>query len=311
MTGTVPPSHAVVCMTTYNRVDCARINLELLKLNYSRPFTVVHACSGQWQPYLEDLFVRCTQSEVQTSEMTPVERIGLLQPGALNLIQQGLLATRQAYSPRYIVHLEGDTWIMDERVIHRALERMEADPELMLYSSAWDEDLIAFDYLKRRNAGARWRLAWARLQRRMGRTTGLTCRDSLATQFFIMRATPEMMDCFVSLQPIPGLDLEQALYRAFSQRFGERNVLRQREREPVHPFNRYVCEELSLYSQHWPARGTAGDTRDPTHPRYISPTFDGKQETLRRFTAFRQGEHLQRLLTADSVAYYNPGAART
>lgn len=309
--GAVPPSRAVVCLTTYNRVDCARINLELLKLNYARPFTVVHACSGEWPPGLEDLLVRCAQPQAQTPEMSRLERIALLQRGALNLIQQGLQATRQAYAPRYIVHLEGDTWIMDEHVIHRALDRMDRDPRLMLYTSAWDEDLVAFDYLKRRDAKARFRLAWARLQRRLGRPAGLACRDSLATQFFIMRATPEMMDCFMSLQPIPGLDLEQALHRSFFRRFGERNLLRQREREPVHPFNRYVCRELSLYSQHWPARGTAGDLRDPTHPRFIPPTADGKQEILRRFGSCRRGEHLQRLLSADSVAYYNPGAPRT
>ena len=303
---------AVVCMTTYNRIDCARINQEIIKLNYSHPFPIVHACSSSsYDKYLEDVLVPCEQPSLQASRVSEIERIGILQRGALNLLQKSIAVAQKVFSPKYIIHLEGDTWIMKERIIHDILAKMDRQEQLMLCTSAWDEDLLAFEYLKRPSVRLQLQIWFAALARRFGLPYRLACRDSLSIQFFVVRAIPEVMECFRSLEPIRGLDLEQALYRCFMSRFGEQNLLRQRMREPIHPFNRYVCERLSLFSQHWPARGTANDLRDPTHPRYVSPTVDGKYETLRRFPAIRRGEYIRKLLDAQTFDYYNPGASRT
>lgn len=299
----------VVCMTTYNRIDCARINQEIIKLNYATPFPIVHACSsGNYEKYLEDVLVVCEQPSLPAGQPSA---IATLQHGALNLLKQSLAAAMEKFSPEYLVHLEGDTWIMDEQVIHDIVAKMERDKELMICTSAWDEDLIAFKYLKKPRITTRLHLWIAGILRKFGHPYHLMCRDSLATQFFVIRTTPKMLECFLKLEPIPGLDLEQALYRMFVARFGERNILRQRAREPIHPFNRFVCEKLSLFSQHWPARGTANDMRDPTHPRYISPASDGKRETLLKFTSVRRGKHIQKLLNAQAFEYYNLGASRT
>jgi len=300
---------AVVCMTTFNRIDCARINQEIIKLNYTNPFPIVHACSSSYyEKYLEDVLAPCEQPSLPQSQASA---IATLQHGALNLLKQSLAAAMEKFSPEYLVHIEGDTWIMDEQVIHNIIAKMDHNKKLMICTSAWDEDLLAFKYLKQPRLTTRLQLWFAGVVRKLGYPYRLTYRDSLATQFFVIRATPEMLECFQTLEPIPGLDLEQALYRAFMERFGEQNILRQRVREPIHPFNRFVCEKLSLYSQHWPARGTANDTRDPTHPRYISPTFDGKRETLLKFTSMRRGEYIQKLLNAQTFEYYNLGASRT
>lgn len=299
-------------MTTYNRIDCARINQEIIKLNYTKQFPIVHACSSSnYEKYLEDVLVACEQRSMQAAEASAREKIVTLQQGALNLLQQSLAAATKHYMPEYLVHLEGDTWIMDENVIHSIIAKMDGNKKLMICTSAWDEDHLAFKYLKQPNISTRLHLWLAALIRKLGYPYRLTCRDSLATQFFVMRTTPEMLECFQTLKPIPNLDLEQALYRAFMARFGEENILRQEVREPIHPFNRFVCEKLSLYSQHWPARGTANDLRAPTHPRYISPSVDGKRETLMNFPSIRQGEHIQRLLDSKTFEYYNPGASRT
>ena len=296
-------------MTTFNRIDCARINQEIIKLNYSNPFPIVHACSSSnYEKYLEDVLVACEQPSLPQSQPSA---IATLQHGALNLVKQSLAAATEKFSPEYLVHLEGDTWIMDERVIHDIIAKMDRKKKLMICTSAWDEDLLAFKYLKQPSLTTRLHLGFAGVIRKLGFPYHLTCRDSLATQFFVIRVTPEMLECFQTLKPIPGLDLEQALYRAFMARFTERNILRQRVREPIHPFNRFVCETLSLFSQHWPARGTANDTRDPTHPRYISPSLDGKHETLLKFPSIRRGEHIRKLLDAQTFEYYNFGASRT
>jgi hypothetical protein len=285
-------------MTTFNRIDCARINQEIIKLNYKRTFPIVHACSSSaYERYLEDLLVRCEP--------------GNLKAGALDLLQRSLQAAAEKFAPKYIVHLEGDTWIMDEDVIHDIISDMERNKSLMICTSAWDEDWLAFRYLERPSALLKMHMLYAKIVRRFGRPYHLKCTDSLATQFFVIRATPEVIDCFARVKAVKGMDLEQALYRSFIQRFGKDNILRLRMREPIHPYNRYVCEKLSLYSQHWPAKGTAKDGRDPTHPRYISPSVDGKRETLLKHPSIRKGKYLQKLLDAQSFDYYNPGASRT
>jgi hypothetical protein len=285
-------------MTTYNRVDCAKINQEIIKLNYKQPFKIVHTCSSDtYQPYIEDAYLQCTPKTLQS--------------GASDLLKQSIKLAMETYSPEYIIHLEGDTWIMDEAIIYDLIKKMDRNKDLMLATSAWDEDLLEFKYFKNPSITTSLDRAYAKLIRAFGQDYKLACRDSLATQFFLIRTTPEILDCFLNLEPIPGIDLEQALYRQFMSQHSEANLLRIKEREPIHPHNRYVTEKLTLYSQHWPARGTANDDRETTHPRYISPNTDGKRETLERFTSIRNGKYIQKLLTTNSFDYYNYGASRT
>jgi len=258
----------------------------------------VHTCSSSiYQKHIEDVFLNCEPKS--------------LQHGALDLLNQSLKLAVETFSPEYIVHLEGDTWIMNEQVIYDLIDQMDKNKDLMICTSAWDEDLLAFKYLKQSSLRLKFKQIFSAVACKLGFSYQLACRDSLATQFFIIRATPEVINCFTSLEPIPGIDLEQALYRNFFKVFEEHNLLRLKIREPIHPFNRYVTEKLTLFSQHWPARGTANDNRDPTHPRYISPTADGKRETLLRFSSMQYGEYIQKLLNAKSFDYYNPGASRT
>jgi len=299
MRSTQEKSHrAVVCLTTFNRIDCARINQEIIKLNYKSTFPIVHACSSSsYDEYLEDLLIRCEP--------------GNLKAGALDLLQQSLEAAVAKFKPDYLVHLEGDTWIMDEGVIHDIIAAMDRNKSLMICTSAWDEDWLAFKYLKSPGTLLKLQMLFAKVIRRFGIPYYLQCTDSLATQFFVIRAVPDVLERFANVRYVKGRDLEQAVYRSFMQRFKKHNVLRLREREPIHPFNRYVCEKLSLYSQHWPAKGTANDSRDPTHPRYISPSFEGKRDTLLKFPSIREGKYIQQLLNARSFDYYNPGASRT
>jgi len=285
-------------MTTFNRIDCARINQEIIKLNYREPLPIVHACSSNaYERYLEDILT--------------VTKPKALHHGALELLKESFRAAMDNFSSEYLIHLEGDTWIMEEEVIHRLIRKMDANKQLMICTSRWEEDLLAFKYLKKRTTKLWLQNRLAKVIRKFDIHYQIDCADSLATQFFILRTTPEALDAVMSLEYIPGLDLEQAFYRNFMRYFGPRNVLRLREREPIHPFNRYVTESLALYSQHWPARGTANDERDPTHPRYIAPTMDGKYETLLRFPDVRRGAFIQKLINAESYEYYNPGASRT
>lgn len=257
-------SETVICMTTHNRTDCAKINQEIIKLNYKLPFKIVHACSNlSYEPELEDLYLQL--------EPKP------LQQGALSLLQSSIVAATKAFSPRYIIHLEADTWIMRERILHRILEKLDGHPEAMLCTSSWSNDLAAFEYLRKRTFKSRLRLAFARLARVLGNPIKLDSTDSLATQFFIMRTNHKVLECIQAIRPAEGLDLEHMFFIEFMSRFGKKNILYLKQREPLHPFNRYVCNKLSLYSQHWPARGFANDPRDTSHPYYVPPCAEGKR----------------------------------
>lgn len=280
------PSIAV-CLTTHNRIDCAKINQEIFKLNFRTPFRVVHACSGALtEPYLEDAFVWC--------EPKPINA------GAINLIQRSFELACQRYAPDYLVHLEADTWILDEQVILRYVHEMERSPHLLLATSAWW-------------SVSRWRRARNAIGAAFGKPAALSRHRfdiiDFSTQFFIVRNDPAVLRCILDMPANEKRRAERQFFDAYVSRFNLDTVLRMREREPVHPHNRQMCEALALYCQHWPARGTA-QPRSPEGRRYLSPDQIGKKEALLKFPWIRRGQAIQRLLSATSFEYYNPGAAR-
>jgi hypothetical protein len=288
---------AVICLTTFNRIDCARINQEIIALNYKNPIPIVHACSGLgYTKYLEDILVQPEPDDLQS--------------GALNLIKKSVSAAVEKFNPEYIIHLEGDTWMMDEEVIYDLIKIMDKNKNLVLSTSAWDDDHVAIR--KRRDNGIKQVVLelFAAIVRPLGYPFRIGRRDSLSTQFFIVRNTSKMINCIMDLKPIQGMELEQAFYKAFMTVFSKRNIRRLKEREPVHPDNRFVSERLKMFSQHWPARGTANDTRPPTHFLYVAPELDGKKESLQRFQNIRKGKYIQKMLSAKNYDYYNPGASR-
>ncbi|MGL4407205.1 MAG: hypothetical protein ACRCTU_02300 [Zoogloea sp.] len=179
---------AAVCITTHNRVDCARINIEIIKLNYPGFWPVVHACSNaEYTPGMEDALVRC--------EPRP------LSSGALNLLQQSVREAHARFAPEFFVHLEGDTWITDPAPILKYMDLLRRTPGAVLAASAWDtdqsEDWRTSPKLRRR---LKYRLS--RLTRRLGWHWHLRHRDTLATQFFVARNTPEFRE-FLATLPVP------------------------------------------------------------------------------------------------------------
>ena len=280
------PSIAV-CLTTHNRIDCAKINQEIFKLNFHTPFRVVHASSGaQTEPYLEDAFVWC--------EPKPINA------GAINLIQRSFELACQRYAPDYLVHLEADTWILDEQVILRYVHEMERSPHLLLATSAWW-------------SVSSWRQARNAIGAAFGQPAALSRHRfniiDFSTQFFIVRNDPAVLRCILDMPANEKRRAERQFFDAYVRRFNLDTVLRMREREPVHPHNRQMCEALALYCQHWPARGTA-QPRSPERRRHLGPDQIGKKEALLKFPRIRRGQAIQRLLSATSFEYYNPGAAR-
>jgi hypothetical protein len=281
------PSIAI-CLTSHDRIDCAKINQEIFKLNFRTPFRIVHACSGaQKEPYLEDAFVWCEPKPINV--------------GAVNLIQRSFELACEKFAPDYLVHLEADTWIMDEEVILRFVHEMERNPHLLLATSAW---WTVSRWRRARYAiRAMFEKPWALLKQRFDII-------DFSTQFFIVRNDPRVLRCILDMPATGQRRVERQFFDAYLQRFGLETVLRMREREPVHPHNRQMCEALALYCQHWPALGTA-EPHAVEGRQLAGRDQIGKKEALLKFPRIRRGAAIQRLLSATSFDYYNPGASRS
>ena len=280
----------VVCLTSFNRTDCARISMEIVKLNWPHKWPVVHACADPaYTRYIEDILVM--------REPKPLTR------GALDLLVASMQTAVEKLKADYIVHLEADTWVFDQNVILRYLERLDEDPHAMIAASSWSTDRVP-EWSRSHDPRRRLRARLALLLRRVGSRYGIRDRKSLSTQFFIAKSTPAMLDLLLSLRPDDGDILEKLLYEAVTGRFGHRAVLGMHEREPVHPQFRDVCEPLSLVCHHWPS---AADAPGPD-------AFDrlrGKKEWLQAARLTTHGPHMKRLLSEADLRYYNGDAKRT
>lgn len=276
-------------MTSHNRIDCARISQEIIKLNYDRPLPVVHASSSAtYGGYLEDAFESCAAKS--------------LHAGAINLLQTAIrLCVKRLPQVEYIVHLEADTWLMDEAVVERYIRQMQSS-DALLATCAWSSPE------PRTRVGRASRGICHLLGIPPARTALQPMRD-FSTQFFIIRTDPRLIDAVLSIAPRENTFAEAEFYHAFTKHFGLDRVIRMIEREPVDQ-HRYWCHEQALYCQHWPTRGSAADPRRWWDPLYIGPHLDGKRETLQRYPNISVGQHLNRLLDADEFSYYNEGAIR-
>jgi len=288
-----------ICLTTHQRLDCARIGMEIIRYNYPGEWKIVHACSGSgYEQYLEDELVRC--------EPKP------LTEGALNLLLQSFRRAVDRWNPDYLVHLEGDTWVLDHQVLLKYIGLLERDPAAMIAASSWNVDKLRLWQWRWRQersliSAAKYRLAlWLRPR---GIQFGLRERDTLSTQFFIVKNRPQTMELLEQLDPSSGYILENVLYKSVVRRFGTAAIVGIPESEPLRPDHRWLCRALTLYGQHWPTT-----IADPDPGRLPDPAshygIPGKKETLQQATWLKRGPHMERLLTDPDLGYYNGRAAR-
>jgi len=298
-TGSARPK-VVVCLTSHNRPDCARINMEIIKLNYAEPWLVVHATSdASYEPHMEDVLVRC--------EPRPFIQ------GALNLLLQSCWAAVDAYNPQYIVHLEADTWVLDQQVIQRYIDQLERNDKAYVAASTWSTDQ-RWQWRRSRHPFAKVKLGLAKILNAFGSDFGVKRKQTLATQFFIAKNDPRLIQALATLVPTLDNTLEYDFYQAFVKAFGRGAIIGMPEREPVHPDNKHSCAGLTLHCQHWPEQlprpaGRPGgeNPREGVTGQYDLP---GKKEVLAAH-GFRQvGPAMRKLLEAENTDYYNPGAKR-
>jgi hypothetical protein len=279
-----------VCITTFNRVDCARINMEIIKLNYANKWPIVHACSDKsYKKYIENILVKCEPKA--------------LQAGAFDLLKNSILTATETYNPEYIVHLEADTWLMNQELIEKYITMLSNNSNAVIASSSWSFDKSE----KWRNSKSfAKRLAYflTRLTKRLGLTWHIGWQNTIASQFFIVKNTPEFRELLSTMAvPSDGDYLEKYLFSKITKRFGRKSILWMKEREPVHPNNRDSCEDMALFCQHFPS------SQELTFPE--NKHFQlGKKEILEKYPLMTKGIYMEKLLRSSDTSYYNPGAKR-
>jgi hypothetical protein len=285
----------VVCLTSFNRTDCARISMEIIKLNWPRTWPVVHACSAaNYTQYLEDVLVR--------REPRP------LTVGAHDLLLASMQAAVEQFDAEYVIHLEADTWVFDQDVIMRYLEQLERHPRAMIAASSWSTDCVPA-WRRSPLLGRRLRAQLAGVLRPLGFAYGIRERKSLSTQFFIARTTPAFMQMLTEVRVNDDDFLEKILYAAVADRFGRSAILNMPEREPVHPHFRTSCEPLTLVCHHWPSAQDAPSLH--VAPDLVpADRVRGKKECLAAARLHRHGPYMEQLLNSEDLAYYNGNARR-
>jgi hypothetical protein len=77
-----------------------------------------------------------------------------------------------------------------------------------------------------------------------------------------------------------------------------------KEREPIHPKNRDMCETMELFCQHFPSSQQAPFPENKTQQL-------GKKEILEKYPLMIKGVYMNKLLGSSDTSYYNPGAKRS
>jgi hypothetical protein len=273
--------------------------MEIIRYNYPGDWKIAHACSGPgYEAYIEDELIRC--------EPKPTVA------GALNLTLRSFQRAIERWNPDYLIHLEGDTWILDHHVLDRYLDQLDRNPQALVAASSWSVDkldLWQWRWEEEHSLLSAGKRRLASSLRRLGFSFGLRERETLSTQFFIARNTPELMQTMESLDPDRRYIVENEFYESMIARHGPDSIIGMPEREPLRPHFRWICEGLSLYGQHWP---TTVPNPNPGHRPDPGLHYDipGKKEILQRHPGLRTGPHMQRLLTDPDLSYYNGNANR-
>lgn len=289
-----------ICLTSHDRLDCTYINQEIFKLNFTYPYILVHASSGAAaKPYLEDAFVHCE----------PLPHFA----GAISLMKKAVKAAL-TFEPDYLVILDGDTWLLEENILLIFIQRLQKNPRLLIATCAWMSLPHRFIYRLRREITEIVDIPVNRICRFISLPRRLIY-DAMdfSTQFIILRNYKPLVDLFLSLSPDDPRLIERQWFDLFSTRFSLNCVLRMKEREPVHPDRRFVCEQLGLHSEHWPAAGTSTDPRNEKEIDFVKPGTPGKKEALENHPNICNGKFIQKLLnstTDQDLAYYNLGVKR-
>ena len=286
-----------VLMYTYDRIDDARINLEILrnvwpKCGLLKDVVVVHAFNGdqQWWPekYLED-------------ELLFLENPGHF-GGAEVLLNQGIKCFADKYPQvAYVIILAPDTWCVMPEYLEKIIDVMHGKDKY-LAACAWGtkdkSDMFVSGMSMDFNiVDVKWAVEYRLFP--------------LRYQEFSNRYAEVFSyeDKIVYLERVFALRFKQAIMRAIEipsdnliKQIAEEHICRMTEREPVHCFHRPISRlfrAVHRRKEYWPNIGLI------THH---NPML--KQEVAKEWN-LKLGNYGARFLAANNLSYYNNGLIET
>ena len=177
---------------------------------------------------------------------------------------------------------------------------MSKNPHAIIAASSW-----SFDKSEKWKMSGKIikKLAYfiTRLTKKLGLKWHIGWKNSIASQFFIVKNTIEFRE-LLSTMAEPRVDehLEKHLFSRITKRFGKKAILWMDEREPVHPKNRDSCKKMELFCQHFPSKKNPNGNSNE----------DGKKEVLERYKSLKKGTYMKKLLQSNDLSYYNKNAKR-
>ncbi len=276
---------------TYNRVDDAKINLEIVRGLWEKSklfsrITIVHAYNGKkaWYPkkYLED-------------DLVVIKNTGHYQ-GAAQLIDAGIARFQKKYpAVDYVIAVSADTWLIKPNYVNKVIAKMHKQ-ELRWATCSWGlpgrndiadvgsaVDFFIID------------LRWAKEYRMF--PLNYAEFDKKYSDLFLYNGRK------VSLEKLIFARYLRAIYRQYQ----DNNMLRQTglakifkftDREPVH--KSVDKDGFWIRKMYWPAMGLL------THH---DPSF--KKAILKKSKLARKTKNINKLLKSNSLAYYNKGVNRS
>ena len=286
-----------VLLYTYNRVDDARINMEIIRNVWRRSellrdVVLVHAFNGkeEWWPtaYLED-------------DLLVLENRGHFE-GAEDLMNRGIERFTQKYPDiDYVITVASDTWCVLPEYLERVIREMR-DGAKYLAACAWGRkdasDMFAVGmsmdlYILDR----RWAVQYGLLPIRYREF-----RDKFAEVLFYENK-------IVYLERVFALRFRQAIARTIripsenvATQIVEQHILRMVDREPVHYFKRPISRLFRAVHHrevYWPKIGLITH-HDP----------EPKQRAISKWK-LELGPHGTRFVRANDLHYFNGGIAGT
>jgi len=276
---------------TYNRVDDARINMEIIKDAWvkSKLFSdikIIHAYNGKkaWYPkkYIED-------------DLVVIKNSWHFQ-GAADLIDTGVTRFYKKYKNiDYLIVLAADTWLIKPKYVYNIIQKMQQE-KLHLATCAWG--------LPQRNDIADVGMAvdfciidakWAK-KYKMFPVNYQKFYKKYADLFLYIRAGNLMLEKLLYAKYLQAIN-KQEKTNFVARKFALNKMYILKDREPVH--NRVAKDGLWSRKMYWPKMGLLTH-HDPKEKKFI----------LKKLAIICKGVSFNKLITQKDLSYYNKGVAR-
>ncbi len=306
-----------VVISTHDRVDDARINLEIVNALWSKRFDlrIVHAYNGAPE--------RWTTNGAEDNYKTIRRRNLGHFAGAVDLMEVGMLALAGEHHdclcrdcvrrdregiegiapPSYAVHMSADTWLTNPDYLAGVIGEM-GHGEKRLASCAWGNELddnpwtlgLALDFCV---VDLAWAFRYGMLPLHY---EDFREKYEELVHYLGSNVYPERV---LALRFLQALRNETPSISDNTMReAGNAALLRMSEREPVHrtvPLEYKLCPSPRLF------KPAGRDTRNEEIGLYSGHDAKGKQDVIRKLGLAKIGPHATRLAEARDLSYYNSG----